>query len=493
MDMDAASNSNSTSTASPDRLTNGRSVSVSLDDPEVRMAAEALGDLRADFVSSPTSRNTPLPARSSAPSRGSRLSPQSPQQEPLFSLLTTSHPLLASTIENATSAYNTSKNFSPRIKTSVEYVEGCLTPIANTVGSVGRVTGVEGGVRWFLGAGRRHRQHQPDLEAEGGSNKRRKVDRGDEMIGVVVDPASGGAFPPVSGTDSPRDSYVFTPDRRLSRASTVETLPAYDDARSPAYTEHDKETGDRSSISSSEMRRSRLMVSTSGLAVAMSNESLRSLKYCLHWLRRANEHIGGVVTNLKTTLEQYEQAGTSAGQEGEAALAAAGGETIDVDGRGGGSEPGSQREDQTVLAARIMVLRAEILRNLQAAIETVSRYAGGALPENARALVHRQLTSLPQRFRYASMVEQQQQQQQQQGPDGSAMPPEERTREGANRVLVLAKEGLDMITQVSGVIDGTIVSAEEWCDKLGTKRRADGESSLPESRIQASGSDTKMG
>ena len=28
---------------------------------------------------------------------------------------------------------------------------------------------------------------------------------------------------------------------------------------------------------------------------------------------------------------------------------------------------------------------------------------------------------------------------------------------------------LDMMTQVSGVLDGTIVSAEEWCERLGKK------------------------
>ena len=47
--------------------------------------------------------------------------------------------------------------------------------------------------------------------------------------------------------------------------------------------------------------------------------------------------------------------------------------------------------------------------------------------------------------------------------------------EGANRVLVLAKEGLDMMAQVSGVLDGTIVSAEEWCERLGRTRREERE------------------
>lgn len=46
MDVDSSSNSVE-STASPEQFDKGRSSSVSLDDPDVRLAAEALGDLRA--------------------------------------------------------------------------------------------------------------------------------------------------------------------------------------------------------------------------------------------------------------------------------------------------------------------------------------------------------------------------------------------------------------------------------------------------------------
>lgn len=46
MDLDTSSNSVA-SAASPDRFLDGRASSVSLDDPDVRLAAEALGDLRA--------------------------------------------------------------------------------------------------------------------------------------------------------------------------------------------------------------------------------------------------------------------------------------------------------------------------------------------------------------------------------------------------------------------------------------------------------------
>ncbi len=105
-----------------------------------------------------------------------------------------------------------------------------------------------------------------------------------------------------------------------------------------------------------------------------------------------------------------------------------------------------------------------MLKTLKDVIDKVSIYAGGALPENARELVKRHLTSLPQRFRLAAMQESSAQQQNQ---DAEAK--EKEVKEGAQKVLVLAKEGLDMMAQVSGVLDGTIVSAEEWCERLGRK------------------------
>lgn len=51
MDLDLAAGNGTIGTASPDRWQEGRASSVSLDDPDVRMAAEALGDLRAGKIS----------------------------------------------------------------------------------------------------------------------------------------------------------------------------------------------------------------------------------------------------------------------------------------------------------------------------------------------------------------------------------------------------------------------------------------------------------
>lgn len=450
MDLDSLS-SGTRGPLSPEPV-GGRASSVSLDDPDVRMAAEALGDLKADFVSSPQNKNTPMP---NSPSNMFG-TPGPP--EPLLSLVMTSGSVLAKPIEGTVSAYNTTKNFSPGfIKTPVDYIEG-------VVGSGLHLTGIEGGVRWFFRGKGRH-QSSSDLETGEKSHKRRKVgSRGNSTSAPRRDsgaPAHNGA----NGVDAQgqMDPYGFTTkDRRLSM-STVDTLPAYDDARSPAYTEdagamqNDKSerTGSRPSSMTPTAWQSRLIMSTSGLSIAMSEESLRSLKYCLGWLRWANDHIGRVISALKDALDKYE----SHPQLEDHVMNDAAGTSVVRD----------DEQARRAIGARIDALRSEVLKTLQGVIETVSKYAGGALPDNARALVRRHLTSLPQRFRIATQESGSNANSNQ--ASSSEEGKEQEVRDGAQRVLVLAKEGLDMMAQVSGVLDGTIVSAEEWCDRLGKKRR----------------------
>jgi hypothetical protein len=393
-----------------------------------------------DFIQSPPQQHRSLPP-SSPPTFQSGVTQQ---PEPLLSLLTTSHPLIGTAIGGSLSAYSASKNYSPRFKSSAEYVERRFTPVVNTVGSVGRITGVEGGVRWFLGGRRPSHQKPSDLEnGTGGSNKRRKM--GTEEMDV--------------DRNVPYDPYLVHRQelqhrqRRPSQGSTVESLPAYDEHRSPSYEAAliPTQTQDEPTSPGSSWQ-SRLVLSTSGLSVAMSEESLRSLKYCLGWLRWANEHIGKVILALKAVLEQYDQGRTENSGKIE----------------GSGTENEGQlivRSDaeRSELNAKIMELKRDVLKTLKEVVDIVSKYAGGALPENARDLVRRHLTSLPQRFRLASSKNAESTRN---GESGDL-----EVKEGANRVLVLAKEGLDMMAQVSGVLDGTIISAEEWCERLGRSKR----------------------
>ncbi|KAF7896234.1 hypothetical protein EAF00_006248 [Botryotinia globosa] len=440
---------------SDNRARRGGSV-LSIDDPDVRLAAEALGDLRADFIQSSPRQRT-APSSNSTPFRQGG----STQPEPLLSLLTTSHPLIGNAIGGSLSAYSASKNYSPRFKSSAEYVERRITPVVNTINSVNRITGVEGGVRWFLG-GRRPSHHGPsDTESDSPSHKRRKVN-----------------------TSSPADlegqpmqfeiQFDQQRRRRPSQASTTDSLPAYDDQRSPSYEASQQalvpsNRGSEESVSPGSSWQSRLVLSTSGLSVAMSEESLRSLKYCLSWIRWANEHIGKLIVALKSVLEQYDNSGTIA----DAPYSEKGADN-------------NQRQivlhtddQRSALTAKIAQLNKDVLKTLKEVVDIVSKYAGGALPENARDLVRKHLTSLPRRFQIANSVSN--------GESRSHRDGDSDAKEGAQRVMVLAKEGLDMMTQVSGVLDGTIVSAEEWCEKLGRKKREERETNTPKDEKMMNG------
>jgi hypothetical protein len=190
----------------------------------------------------------------------------------------------------------------------------------------------------------------------------------------------------------------------------------------------------------------------------MSEESLRSLKYCLGWLRWANEHIGKVILALKSVLEQYDHPPPETSHT-----------ITNSDEKRQGQLVVRTDAERSALNAKVAELKSDVLKTLKEVVDIVSKYAGGALPENARELVRRHLTSLPQRFRLANSRS---------NSDSTNRNLEQGDAEvadGANRVLVLAKEGLDMMAQVSGVLDGTIISAEEWCERLGRKRREEAE------------------
>jgi hypothetical protein len=167
----------------------------------------------------------------------------------------------------------------------------------------------------------------------------------------------------------------------------------------------------------------------------MSEESLRSLQYCLTWLKWANGRLGKSIVSLQETLKEWE----------------------DLPQKNGDGTTTSQASNQTQLSQRIQALKQDVLTTLKQVVDVVSKYAGGALPENARHLVRRHLTSLPQRFQMASTTV----------PEAKGS---SEASSNARRILVLAQEGLDMMSQVSGVVNDTLVSAEHWCERLGRKR-----------------------
>ena len=318
--------------------------------------------------------------------------------EPLLSLITSQYPLAASVINSSISVYKTAQQFTP----GGEWTERNVgLPLARTTA---RISGVESGLRWAL-------QQQKD-----GSNGHPSTP---DIEKAYLEVASDGTL-------------------RQAEPVIVENLPAYNDGdRSPPYSEQQQVVLSREQQPGLGWRR-QLVITTSGLGVAMSDDSIRSLKYCLGYLRWANQQLGGAVQSLKDLLQQWE--GRPSQGAGAIALPNS---TID--------------ENDRAITARIAQVKQEVLTTLKQVVNIVSTYAGGALPENARRLVHQHLVTLPQRFTIASRR-------------ASDEESHDAATNNANRALVLAQEGLDMMNQVSRVVNDTLVSAENWCEKLGRRR-----------------------
>jgi hypothetical protein len=268
---------------------------------------------------------------------------------------------------------------------------------------------------------------------------------------------SGDSMDVEGGFQTPRT-------RGASQSSYAETLPAYDDHRSPQYEEvavADHQLEDAQNHDQNQDCRvnwpTQLMITTSGLGAALSESSLRSLKFCLGLLRTATTHVDNVMHALKIVLEEYERAVRSRQQsngQGDVNHLAMSSATQNTS---------PEREDQVrAIVERMKALSADIWQTIQTVVSSVNRFTGGALPENARAVVSRQVLSLPQRWQAAERRT---------ASSGEQQTGEVRT---AHRMLNFAREGLDMMAQVSTVVDGTVVSAETWLDRMGKRRRDEG-------------------
>jgi len=354
----------------------------------------------------------------------------------MLSLITTYSPMTATAIGGIASAYNSGKNYSPHFKNGAEYLERtAFPPIANAVSHVGRKTGVENTVRWFL---RRHKPSDSDA-GDRGHYKRRRMMRGGK------DAEAARSTSDLSSRDE---------ERRIS-IDTVDTLPAYnDDQASPEYSRVAlyENQGSSTTRSRSTGPLQHVIVSTSGLAIAMKDESLKSLKHCLVLVRTGNEGLRRQVEHLTATIQEYES--HKAGENESAA--------------NGSSSHSAQTADRTALLARMTDLRDTVLKSLSESCLVVSQYTGNALPENAQKIVKGLILSLiPKHGKLLDQLRKAQ-------PD--TVDHEVKTVQRAQLAYLFAKEGLQTMTQVSDVLNRTILSAEEWLDKW-NKQEAEGGSS----------------
>ncbi|KAK6418206.1 transcriptional regulator opi1 [Oleoguttula sp. CCFEE 5521] len=406
-------------------LDRGRARSVvSMDE---RIAAEALSGLSGPgFVQSPSQAMHPTmsPRERAALSRPSEHIDA--EEEPLLQLFASKHPWVGGTINGSINGsmyvYNTTKHYSPRfVQNSATMVErNIATPLANTVGSVGRITGVEGGIRRYLDG-----RAPTDLErAEG-----KQPDRGDREDAMDIDDQDG----------THRESMEILPAYRASKP------PSYREDYSPAVAERAQDPSQRPPHNRTLSQR--VFVMTSGLGVALSATSRHSLQACVRFLNQGAIRIDITMKALRLVLEQYDQARTNWRQQSSSNLE-----------KGHERQHTPDHDDAAAQMASVIKYHSdEIWNTLKNVTNYISESTGAALPDNARHFVRSQVLSLPQRWQLVSRNQ----------------TGESETSRGAHRMIAFATEGLDMMSQVSQVVTATLDSAERWLERAGRSRRVD--------------------
>jgi hypothetical protein len=328
--------------------------------------------------------------------------------------------------------------------------------MANTVASVSRQTGIEGGIRRYLGDRRPSDSEQDD------SRKRKRLRQAspeaDVERGLSPKAYNAAMREPARELPMPRGSRAAS---QASLAESLHSLPPYDENRSPRYEELAplllQQDRDRDQPQSpSRNWRTQLMITTSGLGAALSEASLNNLRACLKLLHTATNHLATVMHAIKRLLEDYNQGSTQGAQSSSP--------------QGMSYE---QEEASNRIAARIKEFHHDIMSTLEVVKNSISRYTGGALPENAGALVRRQLMSIPQRWRVAESTAESQ--------NGTTQ--SEPVRSG-NKLLAFTGQSLDMIAQVTLIVGATIENAEGWLERMGKKKQRERE------RLEGSNSST---
>ncbi|KAF9438714.1 hypothetical protein BGZ76_005446 [Entomortierella beljakovae] len=180
--------------------------------------------------------------------------------------------------------------------------------------------------------------------------------------------------------------------------------------------------------------------SAAGVAI-FSEESMKSLKYCLQWLQYAVHHIDHQIGLLRAFL---------------ASLASPSKNTEIV---------------PSAAASTLASIKKEVVDTLRKVINIVSRYAGACLPDHAKISVRQFILSMP--VRWATLNNESVPS----TPIGSpSLGPTDRcledivalneTSEHAARVLVLANESSDMLRSVANIFKDSVDKAENWMDKL---------------------------
>ncbi|KAL0953375.1 hypothetical protein HGRIS_004616 [Hohenbuehelia grisea] len=155
-----------------------------------------------------------------------------------------------------------------------------------------------------------------------------------------------------------------------------------------------------------------------GAALTLSEESMGRLRYCLQWLLYATAHIDGQILVLRDFIAQLQPLPSGSAVEHSSQVAQTHSDSSSLSRTTSSSSltsmtefanpspykttPGLAPSTQSSLSAAHMRTltdaRRDIVHTIRQVVDVVSKYAGGALPEPARARVRGFILTLPQRW-----------------------------------------------------------------------------------------------
>lgn len=193
-------------------------------------------------------------------------------------------------------------------------------------------------------------------------------------------------------------------------------------------------------------------VTAGGIGAAVSEESMKSLKYCLHWLHYATAHLDHQVGILQEFILSL-----SSQHRNEALM----------------------RSEDARAASILDGIKRDVVETIRKVVDVVSTYAGSALPEQAKRYVRTSILGLPEKWARAMQGHDQALQADSRetpedqdvsmaangqptahGSHTSRPDPPSATQHAAERTLTFAVESLDMLRGVLGIFTDSVDRAD---------------------------------
>jgi len=180
-----------------------------------------------------------------------------------------------------------------------------------------------------------------------------------------------------------RDASTSSSQSRSGKRKEVSSWDAADGtyvqppSQEPPESEGDDSTGaEQNQQVAQRSRWQAVLLEAGGISAALSEESMRRLKYCLQWLQYATTHIDGQILVLRDFTASLQSSANN---------------------------PSALISPQHLRT--LTDVRRDVVQTIRQVVDVVSKYAGGALPEPARSRVRGFILHLPQRWASAAQGE----------------------------------------------------------------------------------------